>query len=70
MIDIRSAILVDIGFREIDGNRLREIFFGILVDIRCAILLDIDLLIYWKSVRYKIKIPYLAPLRLCVKYAS
>jgi len=27
LVDTRCAILVDIGFREIDGNRLREIYF-------------------------------------------
>jgi hypothetical protein len=41
-----------------------------IFDIRCAILLDIGLLIYWQSGRYKIEAPYLAALRLGVKYAS
>jgi len=32
--------------------------------------MDIALLVHWKSVRYKIETPFLAALRLCVKYAS
>ena len=51
-------------------NCLRRNINWILVDICSAIFMDIALLVHWQSVRYKIETPYLATLRLCVKYAS